>query len=695
LDKDDTSIDDNSPDIGEVTQQFDLNALDKDDTSIDDNSPDIGDVTEQFDLNVLGRDDTSIDDDSPDIGDVTEQFDLNALNRDDTIIVDNSLDIGEVTEQFDLNALNKDDTIIVDNSLDIGEVTEQFDLNTFNEDNSRDEADENLGATAGNESAATQNDEDVFDLEEEIELEYELDDDDEDELIELKDERTEDNQDFVDLMLGVSKESDQSDDDEVTQYLKFETEEQGDIIVLDADRDQVTGFIALPEEETSDFVDSDDLPDLEALGRFDFEDEEDGLAPDEPEAHSSEDLLAEEETPEFVDSDDLPDLEAISGFDFGDEEDGESETDSSDDIIARAVDRSLGDGDDREPIDLADETQFGLLDDDAIMDLDGSSEDEDIILALADEEPLTPEDDEDLLDLNGGADLETDDEIIPLDDFDDLEVKNGEDIIEITEFDQHFPADGEALLKQSGILDASGADEDDFLELIDVEEDSLSDDEAIVEFSDLAQKAEESDITKINQFFSDDLQEDQSEPLTPSSKFSDEPDDILQKDEAAESIFDGTETVKFRLNDEVPAIAEKASDLDPESTSNAEIPTSEVEKFDFDFDHSSIAQQVDRLDTFLSEDAADEPAVASLPVDQVAEEEGSGRDNSPIEQGLNGLPAIPAGQINAAIERVINEKFSAKIEGIIYEVIEKAVAKEIDRLKGALIGNHTIDDYED
>ena len=55
---------------------------------------------------------------------------------------------------------------------------------------------------------------------------------------------------------------------------------------------------------------------------------------------------------------------------------------------------------------------------------------------------------------------------------------------------------------------------------------------------------------------------------------------------------------------------------------------------------------------------------------------------------------MPAEQIDAAIERIINEKFSDKIEGIIYKVIEKAVSKEIDRIKGALTGSNTIDDYK-
>ena len=53
---------------------------------------------------------------------------------------------------------------------------------------------------------------------------------------------------------------------------------------------------------------------------------------------------------------------------------------------------------------------------------------------------------------------------------------------------------------------------------------------------------------------------------------------------------------------------------------------------------------------------------------------------------------MPAGHIDAAIERIINEKFSDKIENILYEVIEKAVAREINRLKRSLIGNNSIDD---
>jgi hypothetical protein len=47
------------------------------------------------------------------------------------------------------------------------------------------------------------------------------------------------------------------------------------------------------------------------------------------------------------------------------------------------------------------------------------------------------------------------------------------------------------------------------------------------------------------------------------------------------------------------------------------------------------------------------------------------------------------GQIDQAIERIINEKFAGRIEDIIYEIIEKAVKKEIDRLKESLLDDNT------
>ena len=533
---------------------------------------------------------------------------------------------GEMAEEIHLSASDDGDIAILDDPLD--------------------EADEAISAGDDNQVAEAQGDEDVFDLEKEVEQEYEWDDD-EDELLDLDDERIEDDQDFVDLMLGASNEPDQRDDnEEMTEYLDLETEDKDHVNVLDADRGQETETNTLTEKETPEFIENNDLSDLESISNFDFEGDEDDLAVAKPEA------------------------------------------DSRDETIAVAAEQSIGSDRDRDQIDLVDQAEFGMEDDDILLDLDGLPEGDEEVLAVEAEENLTFENDDDLLDLKENADLETDDEVITLDGFDGLDADDSEEIVEISEFDQHFPTDGDALLKQSGILDPSDANEEDFLELIDIEDDHLSDDEKMAEFSN---SPEASDDDKINQFINDELEEDQPEPSAPESIFSDDLEDILHGNQDTESIIDDSTNMKPGPDDEVLAVAREASDVDSEPASEAEIQLLEDENYDFV--HRSVSQQVDGLDTFLSENAADEPQAAPVPVDQAAEE-GTGPDNSQIIRGLDGLQSMPAEQIDAAIERIINEKFSDKIEGIIYKVIEKAVSKEIDRIKGALTGSKTIDDYE-
>ena len=161
----------------------------------------------------------------------------------------------------------------------------------------------------------------------------------------------------------------------------------------------------------------------------------------------------------------------------------------------------------------------------------------------------------------GELDLETDDEVIPLDGFNGLDAEDGEEIIEITEFDQHFPADGEALLKQSGILDPSDADEEDFLELIEIEEDRRSDDEKIAAIQQFV--TESADDDKINQFFSDELEEDQPKSLTPESIFSDDLRRYIAGKSRSLSPFSTNyaQNMKSGLDDEVLAVAEEAHEL--------------------------------------------------------------------------------------------------------------------------------------
>jgi hypothetical protein len=131
------------------------------------------------------------------------------------------------------------------------------------------------------------------------------------------------------------------------------------------------------------------------------------------------------------------------------------------------------------------------------------------------------------------------------------------------------------------------------------------------------------------------------------------------------------------------------------TTAEEDADEDEDGEFDFRFDSSEISQQVDRLDTFSADESIPEPAVATLPDetfvedeieedDQPAEKETLDHDQPAAEKADVPLP-VSAEQIDAILERVIKDKFGGKIENVIYDVIEKAVSKEIDRLKGALL----------
>ena len=54
---------------------------------------------------------------------------------------------------------------------------------------------------------------------------------------------------------------------------------------------------------------------------------------------------------------------------------------------------------------------------------------------------------------------------------------------------------------------------------------------------------------------------------------------------------------------------------------------------------------------------------------------------------VGGIAALDAShdQIEKAIERIIEQNFSGKIESMITDIIEKAVSKEIKRLKSILL----------
>jgi hypothetical protein len=521
-------------------------------------------------------------------------------------------------------SLGADDDDLTD---DITKVTDEADTNS-EEDNDviiLNKDDDDPAAVSDHAAPEAEKDEGVFNTEEEIELEYESDEDEYD-FFALDDKKTLEELETITM-------ADENPDDAVDDDIPFDplanldlnSDEDEDIIAMDTDPHERPDLMAFDDEETLKFGGSAELPDLTDEMEFEFDDE-DG----ENEFAAADDQVAED----------------------------------SDDIIARAVEKSLAPDEVTTRIDLAMEPEFEFDEDNDIMAEDGEqAAQEDLtvtttekIRALAETDGLPDidddialefEDEDGVSDLDDAGGLEPEFEVLPIEDLDDSTAEEEDDIIEITEFDEHFPDGDTKKLERAGVLDASDSDDDDFLELIEVEEDDPAEDEEVIKFSNSEEQVNEDEI---DNFFGEALE--------------DEP--------------------AFKNEEIVPV--EETSALSTDMAMATAPPAGEDEEFNFRYDSSEISQQVDRLDTFLSDDLATEPEVASLPEKPLAEKETVDEDQPAVEDTTESLPVTPD-QIDAMLERVIKDKLGGKIENIIYEVIEKAVSKEINRLKGALISN--------
>jgi len=617
----------------------------KTDTSDDDA---IIDLTDEVTINTNADDDivdlkNALDDASSDTEKEEEGEDLTAREVTPTSDLPEEEFILDLDDQFEADeaGMQEDDLIAsaINDSLEADDIEPDVQDDEFSLDSSDDdviilENEEDLIADHPSDvvedgTTADETDQDLFDLEEEIQIKYEADED-EDEPMALDDERPEHQSDFVSLVLGESSISGQRDQtEEPTEYLQFNSRRQDDMMDIDEDRDETAPGESLLDAEATGLTGTEDLPDLADVGELDFEDE------DEPD-HT-------------IDP-------------------SNDEIDSSDEIIARTVGQSLNSDDGSDQFEPDEDAELDLKDSAGIINLDDDSKADNRILALEDDETLEFEEEGGLLvDLEDTAEFEEDNKIIPLNGSDVFDDEDEDDIVEITEFDQHYPIDTDNMLEKSGIVDTSGADEDDYLELLEVEEDLGAEQETIAGRDESDERTE---FVELEEFFNEDLEQDEPEP------------------EAA-----ATNLKNFRQDDLLPGEEEgKAADVPaPEAASQNAASDSEDDAFDFNFDAGSIARQVDRLDAFLAEDPIDEPEVASLPEDY-PEGETPMQENPASAPQSEELASFSPSQIDAAIERVINEKFSGRIESIIYDVIEKAVAKEIARLKGVLLDTPPADD---
>ena len=574
----------------------------------------------------------------------------------------------------------------------------------------------------------------VFDTEEEIELEYETNEDEYD-FFAMDDENPPEELDTISMADG--KPDDTANNDmplAPLEGLNLNDDEDDEIIAMEADSFAEPELMAFDDEETlefegdediaeatdeMEFEETDDLPDLTDEMAFEGADELPDLTDevvfeeaddlsdltDETEGEGADELPDLTDETEIEGTDDLPDLTGEMEFEFDDDEEEDDLTaandqfaDSSDDIIAEAIEKSMASDEVTPRFDRAMEPPFESTEDDEMAVETGEQEDEidftgkqaeeedftaktkeelralaeaDDLQDIADDDDLEFEDDGDAPDMEADDDLESEIEDLAIEELDDIRADEEDDVIEITEFDEHFPEEDEKKLERAGVLDASASDEDDFLELIEVEDEESAEEQEIFKFNNSEDQIDEDEI---DNFFSESLDE--------------EPD--FEDDETAP--VEGTPALSTDMAMATVTTALRDADED------------EDEEFDFSFDSGEISQQVDRLDTFSADESIPERAVATLPDetfveddiaedDQPAEIETLDHDRPAAEKADVPLP-LSAEQIDAILERVIKDKFGGKIENVIYDVIEKAVSKEIDRLKGALLDSGE-DDHGD
>jgi hypothetical protein len=223
--------------------------------------------------------------DEPLTDDETEmgEDDLLASSINDSLLLEED-EPSNKDDEFDFKA-SDDDVIIMDNEQDL--IDESL-PDTAEDDASGAEGDadvvivnnapldehEDFIAIEGGGASDTREEENIFDLEEEIDLAYELDED-EDELIDLDDERAEDQPDFVNVVLGENDQTGRRDQtEEPTEYLKLDTLRQDDTMDMDEAGDETPPITAAMDPETLENEDIEDLPDIEAVPELDFEDDD-------------------------------------------------------------------------------------------------------------------------------------------------------------------------------------------------------------------------------------------------------------------------------------------------------------------------------------------------------------------------------------------------------------------------------------
>jgi len=231
------------------------------------------------------------------------------------------------------------------------------------------------------------------------------------------------------------------------------------------------------------------------------------------------------------------------------------------------------------------------------------------------------------------------------------EETNSDGVIEITEFEEDFLDDDDSPLDLSGDMGEDAEAGDDFLQLIDVEDDIPEEWNA-----------------------RDDLIElDESSGMIESK-----PIDAVAGEEEAELGADSSEESM-----DADFLGIEAGTLDDAETLGSE---------DFDLQSESYDEMEETDTPPVYEPQTEALAGTDEPMEEKEPEPVASAVAGPIPSAEPGPPIdLNEDALEAAVERIIQEKYSTQIKAIISRAIEKAVTREINRYRDLLLENRDDD----
>jgi hypothetical protein len=357
-----------------------------------------------------------------------------------------------------------------------------------------------------------------------------------------------------------------------------------------------------------------------------------------------------------------------------------------------------------------------------LSDVAEESETEEEFLELIDVEEDDLTEDESLPQMvDEAAGEEIEDDIIQFDgpgaDVEDTELEDfiNDSLGEEIRIDDNFEDDLTNALEVEGEADINLADTPSSTEDFDFEIDSSEISEKIDQLDTIffseseAEEAldedAESETEAIGSILSHDSDEDDE-----FSEIADKPETIFfdaseaedELDEGMEPETEAIESAVLEVGDETDEIFEKIdrlentffdeSEAEDELDEDVESELEAIEMPEFDSDDETDREEIEATDDKTEEEdikaTEDETEEEDI---KVTEDEPPGE--LPAEGALAALAGASREQIEETIERVIVNNFSDKIESIVTETIEKAVSKEIERLKSILLEDGGDDNF--